>query len=55
VHMQGDDSGAHDWDAFENENVADAAGNVAVVEAMHALLVKGFPLPECGLPPKHPC
>lgn len=52
---QGDDGGAHGWDSFENENVADVAANTAAVAEMHALLVKGFPLPTCGLPPKPPC
>jgi len=52
---QGDDGGAHDWDAFENVNVAEDAANATVLKEMHALLVKGFPLPTCGLPPKPPC
>jgi iduronate 2-sulfatase len=53
-HRQ-DDSGAHDWDAWENENVADVAGNAQVVADMHKLLVAGFLVPTCGLPPKPPC
>eukprot|EP01048_Picozoa_sp_COSAG05_P021651 COSAG05_NODE_4058_length_1694_cov_2.136050_2_plen_92_part_00 len=52
---RGDDSGAHDWDAFENENVVDVPANAAIVKAMHSLLVAGFSLPTCGLPPKPPC
>lgn len=50
-----DDSGAHDWDEYENENVVDIPANAAVVKEMHDLLVAGFPLPTCGLPPKLPC
>ena len=52
---QGDDGGAHDWDAYENVNVAEVKGHAMVLQEMHELLVKGFPLPTCGPPPKLPC
>eukprot|EP00937_MAST-01D_sp_MAST-1D-sp2_P000895 g895.t1 len=38
----GDNGGAHDWDRFENANVAGNAVNNATVAQMHALLLKGF-------------
>ena len=40
---RGDDGGAHDWDRFENENVADGAQHAALLAQLSALLKLGFP------------
>ena len=40
---RGDDGGAHDWDMFENENVADGAQHAALLAQLSALLKLGFP------------
>ena len=45
----GDDGGDHDFDAFENENVAEDPANADVVSQLRDLLMQGFPY-VAGLP-----
>ena len=44
----GDDGGHHDFDAYENVNVAEEAANAQAVAQLHAVLVAGFPLVQPG-------
>eukprot|EP00039_Didymoeca_costata_P023018 m.5766 g.5766 ORF g.5766 m.5766 type:complete len:657 (+) comp3394_c0_seq1:31-2001(+) len=39
----GDIGGNHNWDEFENVNIAEQPGNAELVAHYHALLMKGFP------------
>ena len=45
---RGDDGGAHDYDRWENVNVAGDKVNADVVKMMHAMLLAGFPMPTAA-------
>jgi hypothetical protein len=44
----GDDGANHDFNGFENENVAEVAANAQLVSQLHAVLVAGFPVVQPG-------